>query len=89
MKILHYCTAFEALFASSTGELTHQLAERVACFLEPPGEARVQIFKTFKLAYGFRSRIAHGGTVVKKDLPELIEMSIACDDYLRKSSCSC
>jgi hypothetical protein len=34
MKIAQYCSALEALVSSSTTELTHQVAERVACLLE-------------------------------------------------------
>ncbi len=42
MKLVDYCTAAEALFLSSSGELMHQLSERIACFNEKTGVSRIR-----------------------------------------------
>lgn len=56
MKIVQYCSALESFVSSSSSELTHQVAERVACLIETPGAARLECFKKIREAYGLRSR---------------------------------
>jgi hypothetical protein len=50
LKIAEYITALEALVSSSSTEVTHQVAERVACLLEAPGDGRVGNYKKMKQA---------------------------------------
>jgi hypothetical protein len=85
LKIMHYCTALETLFATSQVELAHQLSERVACFTETTGSERIQAYRTMKKAYGFRSKISHGAAIADKDFSELVSVSVSCDNFLRSS----
>jgi Apea-like HEPN len=85
MKLVGYCSAAESLFLSSQGELMHQLSERLACFLEKPGESRVETYKRFKRAYNFRSRVTHGAAIAAKDLTEVKQLSFICDGFLRRA----
>ena len=38
-----------------------------------------------KKAYNFRSKITHGSALSVKDFDELLDLSVACDDFLRRS----
>lgn len=60
IKVAHYCTAFETLFATSQTELAHQLSERIACFLYSNVEERLSAYRRIKNAYGLRSKVVHG-----------------------------
>ncbi|MCB4361357.1 HEPN domain-containing protein [Quatrionicoccus australiensis] len=83
MRVAHYCTAFETLFATSQTELAHQLSERVTCFLHSaPGE-RLETYRKVKQAYALRSKVVHGSTIRNNKLIEIIETSVFCDDVLR------
>ena len=84
MKIAQYCSALEALVSSSSSELTHQVAERVACLLESPGKTRLDRFKKIKDAYGFRSRAVHGSSFKVKVFDELRQISTDIDEVCRK-----
>lgn len=85
MKVVHFCTAFETLFATSQSELAHQLSERIAWFLEDTGVARVQLYQSMKKIYSLRSRVTHGSGVAESGLEDLLTTSRNCDDYLRRS----
>ena len=85
MKLVDYCTAAESLFLSSSGELMHQLSERISCFNEKPGVSRIETYRRFKRAYNFRSRVVHGAAIAAKDLTVLKELSSVCDDLLRRA----
>jgi hypothetical protein len=51
----------ESLFgASELLETTHQLAQRIAVFLETDVAQREKVYRQVKKAYGYRSRVAHG-----------------------------
>ncbi len=84
MKIAQYCSALEALVSSSSSELTHQVAERAACLLEPPGEARLDRFKKLKEAYGYRSCAVHGASFKDKVFDRLRSTSCYIDDVCRQ-----
>jgi hypothetical protein len=84
MKVAQYCSGLEALLSSSSMELTHQVAERAACLLEDPGDARLDCFRKVKIAYGFRSKAVHGASFRQKDLDRLVQSSVEIDEICRK-----
>lgn len=52
--------ALEALFSPSTSELKFRVSSLIAAYLEPPGDARVQLQKSVAKLYDKRSAAAHG-----------------------------
>ncbi|EKS9844459.1 hypothetical protein QDD82_005309 [Burkholderia cepacia] len=84
MRVATYCTAFETLFATSQSELSHQLAERVACFLRVNPNDRLDLYRKVKNAYALRSKIVHGSTVKHSRLGEVVDISQFCDETLRE-----
>ncbi len=84
-KIANYCSFFESLLSTSASELSHQLSERCAFFLENTPSERLNMFKSIKKAYGIRSKIVHGDTLKSTTIAELPAISKACDDAARKS----
>lgn len=83
MKIVFYCTALECLFSTSTSEITHKIAERVALSIGNSVEDKKRLFKLIKKAYSTRSSIVHGASLsgVSADLKE---MSYNLDNILRE-----
>lgn len=84
MKIVHYCSGLESLVSSSSTELTHQIAERVACLLEDPGNGRLDCFGKIKKAYALRSRAVHGGNFKSSRIDEIKATSIYLDNVCRR-----
>lgn len=84
-KIANYCSFFESLFSTSSSELSHQLSERCAFFLDEAPIDRLNRFKSIKKAYGVRSKIVHGDTLKAATIEELPTISKSCDDAARKS----
>jgi hypothetical protein len=82
-KVAHWCSGLEALVSSSHSELSHQVAERVASALNPPGLARLETFRLVKRAYGLRSKAVHGAAFKAADLPMLVDTSVAIDAICR------
>lgn len=82
-KLLMYSAALEALVATSTTELSHRVAERVAILLGETAEERCAIYSDIKNGYDTRSKIAHGD-MIKKDENDIRELSQKIDEYLRK-----
>lgn len=74
IKVLMYITAMEALVSTSTAELSHQVAERIALLIGDGAEERMRIYNNIKKGYGVRSKAAHGepqkGT--EQDVAELL-----------------
>lgn len=83
VKILMYCSAMEALVASSTMELSHQVAERVAVLIGKNKDERCQIYYDIKKGYDTRSKIAHGD-LIKKNESIIKEDAKKLDNYLRQ-----
>ncbi len=83
LKLSSYCSAFEALFSTSTAELSHQLAERVALFLSNSSARRLQDYRTIKSAYTIRSKVAHGDAIKPGKAESLPELASRCDSLLR------
>ena len=83
IKVLMYITAMEALVSTSTAELSHQVAERVALLIGDGAEERMRIYNSIKKGYGVRSKAAHGepqkGT--EQDVAELL---VQLDEYMRR-----
>jgi hypothetical protein len=75
----------ESLFATSSSELAHQLAERMALFLSDEPDDRLRIYRQVKKAYGLRSKVVHGDVLRQSKVAELLESSLACDDLLRQA----
>lgn len=84
IKIAIFCSALESLFATNQAELSHQLAERTACFLEAELDARLKIYRAIKSAYSVRSKIVHGDVLKMSIVERLPTISEQCDDLLRR-----
>ena len=83
LKVTCYCSALEALFASSQAELSHQLSERVAVYLASDAVNRKETFSKMKKAYAIRSKITHGDVVRASHVEAVAEASQFCDQILR------
>lgn len=83
IKVLMYITAMEALVSTSTAELSHQVAERVAILIGANAEERVNIYNDIKKGYGVRSKAAHGEPLkgTEQDVKDLL---VCLDDYMRR-----
>jgi hypothetical protein len=84
-KVANYCSFFETLLSTSANELSHQLAERCAFFLDDTPAERFSRFKQIKKAYGVRSKIVHGDTLNTSAIESLPDISRSCDDAARKA----
>jgi hypothetical protein len=74
LKISFYICIYETLFYGSTnGEISHQIAERVALYSSNTRVFRKSIYKQIKEAYNIRSTYFHGNSFkgFKKDLGEI------------------
>lgn len=83
-KISHYISAFEALFSTSSSELSHKLSERVAFFLNRYGHEKKEVFGNIKAAYEIRSKLVHGADLSKSKIEASRQISTVCDSYLRE-----
>jgi len=83
IKVLMYITAMEALVSTSTAELSHQVAERVAILLSADVDERLNIYNEIKKGYGVRSKAAHGEPLkgTEQDVKDLLTR---LDDYMRR-----
>lgn len=84
IKVAHYCTAFETLFATSQTELAHQLSERIACYLFTNTEERLSAYRQVKGAYALRSKVVHGSTLRDNKLEEVLSAATFCDGIARR-----
>lgn len=84
-RIACFCTAMESLFATSSTELAHQLAERMAVFLSDGPAERARVYGQVKKAYRLRSRVVHGDVLRHARISELVETSVDCDGLLRQA----
>ncbi len=84
IKVANYCSALEALFATSHAELAHQLSERVAFFLEDDPEKRLTTYRNVKNAYTIRSKIVHGAVIKDSKVEDLVKVSRMTDNLLRE-----
>lgn len=89
IKTIQYCSALEALVSTSHTELGHQVSERVACLLSPPGPDRIGIFRIVKEAYGYRSRAVHGASFKGSAYERLKHCSQKLDGICRALAVLC
>lgn len=59
-QVLSYTVVLEALLATGSNEITHQLAERVACLLATDARERLALYHRTKGHYRTRSNLVHG-----------------------------
>ena len=83
IKVLMYITAMEALVSTSTAELSHQVAERVAILIGANVVERQTIYHDIKKGYNVRSKAAHGEPL-KGTEQEVSDLLVILDDYLRR-----
>ncbi|NTG16440.1 hypothetical protein G6L05_22060 [Agrobacterium rhizogenes] len=83
LKIAQYCSGLEALVSTSQQELSHQVSERVAAILHPPGPDRIAAYRLIKQAYGYRSKAVHGATFRPTEFNQLREASEGIDEICR------
>jgi hypothetical protein len=84
VRIAAYVSCLEALFSTASTELAHKLSERVAVFLEDDVDQRAAIYQDVKRAYDVRSKMVHGDEIDTKQHGQLFEVSMACDNLLRR-----
>lgn len=83
LKISFYMCIYEALFyGNSQGEISHQIAERVALYAASARFIRVGIYKQIKDAYNIRSLYFHGKSF-KKFKGDLSKISFCLDNLTR------
>lgn len=59
---VNLATAIELLFAPHEhGETTHQIGHHVALFMSNEAAERADVYHQFKVMYGLRSKVIHGG----------------------------
>jgi hypothetical protein len=85
LRLAQYVTALEALFATSTTELSHRLSERVAVFLARDSKTRHAVYDTVHSAYGLRSTVLHGARLKPKAVEALGQLATELDNFLRVS----
>jgi len=84
VRIGAYVSCLEALFSTDSSELAHKLSERVAMFLSEDATERVTLYQDVKRAYNIRSKVVHGDEIDAKQYAQLFDVSIRCDDLLRR-----
>ena len=86
MKIAQYCSGLEALVSTAQQELSHQVSERVAVLLAGSVRQRLQIYRTVKQAYGYRSKAVHGASFKPADVNQLRDCATEVDQICRDLS---
>jgi hypothetical protein len=82
-KLVHYCSALEALFATGRGELVHLLAERTAVVSSNDADQRHLNYQQVRDAYKLRSAYTHGEVISRKKADAVADMSKALDAIVR------
>lgn len=83
-RLAFYVPVLECLFGSSTGEITHQVAERIAFYVGQTPQERYELYIDVKDAYSIRSRFIHGDVFDDKSLKRVNELSTKIDELTRK-----
>ena len=86
-RIIDLSIALEAiyLFGGERGEIAYRLALRAARYLRGSREQRKRLFGTIKKIYKHRSKIAHGGRIKDKKLPEFEAVIKEAQNLCRES----
>ena len=89
VAMLFYWVALEALFGQAEAELSHQLCERAAVLITSPGEDRLKVYRGLRDAYGFRSKLVHGGLrhPMDQDRQRLSAVIDLVEDGARRALC--
>lgn len=82
-KLVHYCSALEALFATARSELVHLLAERTAVISSNDADERLLIYQHVRDAYKLRSAYTHGEVISRKKEDAIADMSRNMDAIVR------
>ena len=87
-RVLDISIALEVLYQLDAPEITYKLSTRAGWYLGCNANERLQIGKTMRDLYGFRSDIAHGRGVKKSDLDRIHDqaLSITRDTLLKHLS---
>jgi hypothetical protein len=75
----------ESLFSTSTSELTHQIAERVAVTTSRDAASRNERYWFLKKCYETRSKFLHGSALKDADTLDVIKRVPILDDLVRSS----
>lgn len=83
LKISFHVCIYEALFyGTNTGEISHQIAERVALYVNGSRPSMKNLYKFMKDVYGIRSTYFHGNSFKNNKL-DLIQISRDLDSLTR------
>jgi hypothetical protein len=87
-RLLLLAVALEALVqGEGESEIAHQVCERAASLLRPPGEERAALYETVKEIYRLRSRLVHGVQPIrpawKEDLEHFGKVLRSAEDCVR------
>jgi hypothetical protein len=83
LRMAHYCSALEALFATSTVELSHRLSERIAHMAGQTRKERLDTYALAKHAYTVRSQVVHGAPLSQSFTPKIFDLCSKTDSMLR------
>ncbi|AXO97171.1 HEPN domain-containing protein [Bacillus anthracis] len=83
MKISAYVGALEALFSTSNGEVSHQVAERTTKILGGDIEEKLVNYNLIKKVYDIRSQYVHGSEINDKTLRKIPELTKELDELIR------
>ena len=84
IKMVNYCTALEAMFATGQEGVTRQISERAAAFLSDRNKTQKEIGYHVREAYDVRSSVVHGSVVDAVKMPGLEKMCTRTDQFLRE-----
>ncbi|MGH7869225.1 MAG: hypothetical protein ACREP9_16720 [Candidatus Dormibacteraceae bacterium] len=87
LRMAHYCSALEALFGTSTVELSHRLSERIAHMAGQSRKERLAVYAIAKDAYTLRSQVVHGAPLSKSFTPKVFDVCSKTDSMLRTILC--
>jgi hypothetical protein len=87
LKITNYISFIECLFSTTGIEISHQVAERTAIFLNLDNqEIKIKTYQFVKSCYAIRSKYVHGSPLTKKhkNLIDLQSHSYRLDEICRQ-----
>lgn len=83
-KLINYCSALEALFATANSELVHLLAERTAVVVADSLDERLAVYQHVRKCYKYRSAYSHGSSLKQSDINELPALCLELDRMVRR-----
>ncbi len=83
-KITMYSSALESLTSTSTNEIAHQVAERVALILRSYYKNEgMEVYNSVKKGYEVRSKFIHGDVIKETKIGDYFRLSVQFDEYVR------